>query len=990
MRIELSRDIRYLCILLLMSVLFVERAESGVSSYHEFVIPKGGNEIPMSGITALTHDDDGFVWGASRMGIIRATPSNVTNYELPVSTSDVMLMKLAYNEGVLAAATQNGQIFRYNRVKDSFERWFSLADILGKKEWISNLFIADDGVVWISTSIGIFTYSDGKLIRFSKGNKGYSYILRCEDNEMFALDDDHFYIVSGKNNSLVRLPGSFDQYISYGAYDKYHQRILMGTYKGELWEYKLKDMSLSQIDSKSLPNFIVRSIVIPDSETFLIGMEGGGIIVFDSHTNKIADIIRDDIDYPASLKGNNVFAMSSDRNRRLWVATTTAGLQYSDIDGGDSERIRHRYHSDSSIQNDEINYLLTDKDGNLWVATNDGISRRDNTSGIWRNLYGKRQISALSLTQDKQGRIYASTYGNGIYVLDPATCNELAHFTGKDARIFGEGAYVFATFTDSDGDIWFGGVKGDIICYSPKTGEFRKYESHPVFCFAEQQPGKILTGGGDGLILIDKQTGKSETLLSENVVQQILVDGNDWWLSTSGNGVIRMDRVTGNITGLTVKDGLHSNFTRSLIKKDGKLWIGTALGMSCYDIKNDIMLRLPGMDIFSGDAFRENSSSNLSDGKLAFGTNNGIITFHPEKILNAKNSGKIFFSDIKVSGRSIRMDSDSKLTVPIDSLDVLTLDYPRNSFTLSMLPLGNVGSNVMYSWILEGIDKEWTELSGIPLINYVNLNQGKYELKVRMYDGGIVSERELTIRVKPPFWQTTWFRLIIVVVAVVLLFIYGRHYVVTTERRHAFEKLLLLQQLTEDLKHQSEDKENEAESLVAQANVDVEIRNNPEDSCEEDILSASEEKVEAPVEKIEDRTECVQTAKVNGDVDKLNHKSEDPDKTLTTDSRPDDEFLAEAVECVKANISNESFGKVDFAEAMRISQSHLYKKIKTMTNMSVVEFIRSIRLNHAMTLLSTGRYNVTEVSELCGFSSSAYFSRVFKESFGKIPSDFIP
>lgn len=104
-------------------------------------------------------------------------------------------------------------------------------------------------------------------------------------------------------------------------------------------------------------------------------------------------------------------------------------------------------------------------------------------------------------------------------------------------------------------------------------------------------------------------------------------------------------------------------------------------------------------------------------------------------------------------------------------------------------------------------------------------------------------------------------------------------------------------------------------------------------------------------------------------------------------NRMNDEFIKKAVECVRANIANENFGKEDFASALALSQSLLYKKIKALTNLSVVEFIRSIRLNYAMEKLRSGEYNVTEVSEMCGFSTPAYFSKVFKEYFGKTPTE---
>ncbi|MDE6291725.1 MAG: helix-turn-helix domain-containing protein, partial [Muribaculaceae bacterium] len=711
-----------------------------------------------------------------------------------------------------------------------------------------------------------------------------------------------------------------------------------------------------------IPGLIIRSILIPDDGTLLIGIEGAGIVSLDPNTGEVLDEIQDDIDNPSSLKGNRVFAMVSDQQGRLWVATTNGGLQYSETDGDDAGRIVHRYGSTPSLHNNFINYLLVDKDGNLWVATNDGISRRDLRDGSWRQMYGGRQLSVLSLAQDREGYIYACTYGNGVYVLDPVSCRERAHFTANDADIFGKSAYVFASLADSEGDVWFGGVKGDIVCYSPETGKFRLYEPHPVFCFAEEGPGVILTGGGDGIVSIDKKTGKSETLLKDNVVQQIVVDGSKWWVCTSGNGVICMGINSGSNRSLTVNDGLHSNFARSLIKHDGKLWIGTALGMSCYDIDKGVMLQLPGRDILTSDAFRENSSCTFPDGKLAFGTNNGIVTFFPDRILARGSQGKIFFSDIKISGRSIRTDFDQELTVPIDSIENLVLNYPRNSFTLSMQAIGNVGSNVMYSWRLEGADQDWTELSSVSSINYINLNPGSYTLKVRMYDGGIVSERELGVRVNPPFWKTIWFRISVLLAIIGFAVVIARQYVLSMHRRHAFEKLLLYLQLAGNVKPG-----------------ELPYMKKPEDSAEtsedgQDVVTITD---------VAEVSEIVTDKSLQPEMEPDNGEKEDKNMI-------DDEFLARAMECVRENMSNEVFGKGEFASAMMISQSLLYKKIKAATDMSVVEFIRSIRLNHAMTLLSSGKYNVTEVSEMCGFSSSAYFSRVFKDGFGKSPSEIIP
>lgn len=1282
-------------------------ASASLRRQPEFESVAADHGIPMSGITTLTLDDDGFVWAASRMGIMRATPSDCRTYSLPVSTSDVMQVKLAYNKGILAASTQNGQIFRYNRIKDHFEQWFSLADFLGNKDWITNLVIDNEGKVWVSTSMGIFIHSGNELQRLRSATTGYSYLTPLDKDHLFAVMDKDIYKVNIRNQEVSKMPGQFAPFISSGTYDCFGDRVWIGTYQGELWSYRLDSGELHQIKEARLPDLIVRSILPFDSGTLLVGMEGGGITILDPATGKIREVIKDNIDNPSSLKGNSVFAMLTDAQGRLWTATTSGGLQYADTELNAVEHLVHLINDPSSLHNNEVNYLMSDRSGKLWVATNDGISLRDSPNGAWRHYYGGSQLSFLSLTQDHAGRIYASTYGDGVYVLDGDSGKELAHFTEKDDGIFGNGAFVFAAFTDSEGDVWFGGARGNIVCYSPSTNTFRKFEPHPVFCFAEAYPGKILTGGGDGVIMIDKRSGKAETVVGENVVQDITVDGNIWWICTSGNGVIGLDRKTGNNVYLTTNEGLHSNFTRSLVKRDDKLWIGTALGLSCYDTTDRLMLPLPGKDLLTRTAFRENASCVLPDGKLAFGTNNGVVAFLPEKVTDIKSLGKIYFSDIRVSGRSIRDDMDSGLTVPIDSLSELCLEYPRNSFTLSLLSLGNVSSNVVYSWKLEGQDKEWSELSPLPYINYVNLRPGKYKLYVKMYDGGIVSQRSLDVRVAPPFWTTGWFRALIVLVAIVLCALLIRHYIWRIRRRYTYEKIRFFTHMAHDLRtslmlikaplgelqkeeslsewgekclatateqtdrltdtfaqlldfekadigaeqphftsvdivallkkraaayeslattkgisfkalfpvssymadvdmgmiervvnnllsnsvkyssaggeiimsFKGDEKEwslkvkdegigiprteqkklfrefyraenavnsqvlgtgigllsvkryvdvhggtvtfeseegkgttfeiklprriintepgkinaNALEEALPDSELDKKVINDKRVNNDEEVID--DEKVidnDMLVLVVEDnaalrdflvralqerfkvaavsdgqeaweRIADMQPDLVLSDVmmprmdgfelcklikttyatshipvilltareDKesqmrglelgadnylvkpfdmellagriasiIQNRRNVAKKTLDVNSAEEetpivendinDEFLKKAVECVKANITNEAFGKGDFASAMMISQSLLYKKIKALTDMSVVEFIRSIRLNYAMSLLKGGSYNVTEVSEMCGFSSSAYFSRVFKEYFGKSPSEAIP
>ena len=100
-----------------------------------------------------------------------------------------------------------------------------------------------------------------------------------------------------------------------------------------------------------------------------------------------------------------------------------------------------------------------------------------------------------------------------------------------------------------------------------------------------------------------------------------------------------------------------------------------------------------------------------------------------------------------------------------------------------------------------------------------------------------------------------------------------------------------------------------------------------------------------------------------------------------------DKFVKRMMEVSMSNVANTEFDKEEFASAMNVSSSLLYKKIKSLTDQSPTEFIKTVRLNHAVELLQSGKYTVTEVSELCGFASLTYFGIVFRKQFGKSPSE---
>ncbi len=111
--------------------------------------------------------------------------------------------------------------------------------------------------------------------------------------------------------------------------------------------------------------------------------------------------------------------------------------------------------------------------------------------------------------------------------------------------------------------------------------------------------------------------------------------------------------------------------------------------------------------------------------------------------------------------------------------------------------------------------------------------------------------------------------------------------------------------------------------------------------------------------------------------------------SLLTHSPVDEEFMKKITNLINDNLSDLDLSTEYLYNKLGVSYSKLYKKIKELTDLTPNEFIRTIRLKKSAELLKTKKYNVSEVTNLVGFSDPLYFSRCFKKQFGFPPSKLI-
>ncbi len=103
---------------------------------------------------------------------------------------------------------------------------------------------------------------------------------------------------------------------------------------------------------------------------------------------------------------------------------------------------------------------------------------------------------------------------------------------------------------------------------------------------------------------------------------------------------------------------------------------------------------------------------------------------------------------------------------------------------------------------------------------------------------------------------------------------------------------------------------------------------------------------------------------------------------------PSDSFLAKLLNIMDKQMENNTLTVDELVEDMGMGRTVFFNKLKSLTGLSPVEFIREMRIKRAAQLLEDKRYNITEVTYMVGMNDSRYFAKCFKATYGVTPSEY--
>ncbi len=116
--------------------------------------------------------------------------------------------------------------------------------------------------------------------------------------------------------------------------------------------------------------------------------------------------------------------------------------------------------------------------------------------------------------------------------------------------------------------------------------------------------------------------------------------------------------------------------------------------------------------------------------------------------------------------------------------------------------------------------------------------------------------------------------------------------------------------------------------------------------------------------------------------------AEEEQQTQPEMSSHDRKFMEKLTELMEKNMDNGDLIVDDLVQELAVSRSVFFKKLKTLTGLAPIEFIKEMRVKRAAQLIESGDYNMTQIAYMVGINDPRYFSKCFKQRFGMTPTEY--
>jgi len=676
----------------------------------------------MFGLFILNKDRLSNRFSEVKLGLGEGSKSNVYSI-LQLSNSDV----LVGTSGGLFLIDKDGNFLKY------FKEGTDSTSLRSKN--VNKVFIDSRKMVWLAT--------DNRLHRYFPEQQILKAISVPINQIMGITEDDSGLLWLATVNGVISYnvlnkkisrykPALFESFGLNGAYYNcvYKDKgglIWLGGDKG-LFKYdRLFQMfyTIKRGGSAAIEEFFEDSIK---------QMEESGTIKFLSKNTK-------DLLYSKYLPSLNISSVLCMADGKLLMTMKSKGLTMYIPAENRFMTFEKDQNKSNSISSNNISYIFRDSLNNIWNCSSNGISLFDTVNFTFHNFIiekDKKNFNIDGMTQINQSKYYLAT--NQLFIWDRYT-GEIVNFEHPD---FKPKSSILQILIDDVGNHWFASRYDGIYKYNPKTNNLRQYLP---------------------------EVGKQNSL-SHFIIYCIKQDSKKRiWIGTKIGGLNRYIPEKDNFEILREKDGFASNMILSIEEdKKGNLWMSTGRGITKYNPDSKSINNYDTYDGLDENNYYPRSSNINTNGWLYFGGFNGVNYFHPDSLTANPYPPIVVFTSFFVNNKlDLPIYENSVLKRDISETDSITLTWRENIFMIEFagLHFSNPGKN-RFKYKLDGFDKDWVEASSKKhWASYSNIPQGEYIFRVKASNAdGIWStvDKTLYIKILPPFWETSWFRILVVLV----------------------------------------------------------------------------------------------------------------------------------------------------------------------------------------------------------------------------------
>ena len=763
-------------------------------------------------VFSIVEDDDHVMWISTRTGVDRYNGHTVKNYSLPGNYyyGDMAgkIIRLFFDDGLgLLAYDNTGRIYKYQPDTDSFELYLFLGEYINGEIILNKILYDETGTFWFGLGNGLYCRKSDGSFSCVIDNEYVNDISYMGDSLFIGTSHGIFQMSFKNNKNIKQLVEDKDVLILYC--DSSYNKLWFGTFNSGLGILDLVDFSFHRVEDQH-KSFLkpVRSITQYDKDRMLVGIDGGGVYFVDRLSGQPMLFLNTEDSGELFLSGNGIYAITKDFQDNIWIGSYTGGVSIAISMKYPITVLSHEKGNPQSLINNNVNDIEENSNYDLWFATDGGISILDKSTHSWKHIL--KYIVIVNLCKSQNGNVWAGTYGDGLYLVDKHG-RVVRHLTqNKDGLTTN---YIFSVKEDSDGDLWIGGLNGNLMI-AGKDGK-RKYEFDVnwIHSIEEVAPGKMAVATVNGFYIVDKYTSKishyattcefSGKNVSAYIVSMLFNGDGTVWLGTEGGGLNLYDMNSGDFKIITAKEGLPYDDVYSLQRdKNGRIWASTGNGIAVINGTNVSNLNY----IRNTDkTYNKSACIKLSDGRFAYGSTEGAVFFTPDAMAIENYEATVKITDFKLENISPEKEKHMRPAIYAMLMNgEIDLDYVHNSFLVTFESVNyRFQHDIAYRYILEGYEKSWSAVSFNETVRYTNVSPGNYTLKVRSLrksNGEIISEQSVLVNVAQPWWNSWYAWLMYVSLVCGIFYFILRYKGNQLQKRHNEDKIKFFVETAHDIR----------------------------------------------------------------------------------------------------------------------------------------------------------------------------------------------